>query len=207
MSPVYPGVPQNLHPNAMDIRQQQPAVYFDYNAASRPPSQYFYSPPQPMMYPPHSPMLSSQLPAPSAPVTLAEKKLEMQVRVSLSFCVHRNLIPCSKYNLQQQLASRNLMFRAAASPHPQAYNAGGLDYGSQMLNAATMYGTNVSSTPTFSPSMRGRRHDMQQELALPRSPMLDEFRASNKGRKWELRVNRNVFDLCFQNLNTFVGRT
>ncbi|KAJ7940588.1 ARM repeat-containing protein [Mycena leptocephala] len=28
---------------------------------------------------------------------------------------------------------------------------------------------------------------MQQELALPRSPMLDEFRASNKGRKWELR--------------------
>lgn len=87
MSPVYPGVPQNLHPNAMDIRQQQPAVYFDYNAASRPPSQYFYSPPQPMMYPPHSPMLSSQLPAPSAPVTLAEKKLEMQVRVSLSLSV------------------------------------------------------------------------------------------------------------------------
>ncbi|KAJ7109396.1 armadillo-type protein [Mycena epipterygia] len=35
--------------------------------------------------------------------------------------------------------------------------------------------------------MRGnRRHDMQPELALPRSPMLDEFRA-NKGKKWELR--------------------
>ncbi|KAJ6630821.1 armadillo-type protein [Mycena sp. CBHHK59/15] len=35
--------------------------------------------------------------------------------------------------------------------------------------------------------MRGnRRHDNQQELTLPRSPTLDDFRAS-KGRKWELR--------------------
>ncbi|KAJ7452368.1 armadillo-type protein [Mycena galericulata] len=35
--------------------------------------------------------------------------------------------------------------------------------------------------------MRGnRRHGMQSELAMPRSPMLDEFRAS-KGGKWELR--------------------
>ncbi|KAJ6547613.1 armadillo-type protein [Mycena capillaripes] len=50
-----------------------------------------------------------------------------------------------------------------------------------------MYGPNVSSTPAFVQGMRGgRRHDMQQELASPRSPMLDEFRAS-KGRKWELR--------------------
>ncbi|KAJ7685233.1 hypothetical protein DFH06DRAFT_967898, partial [Mycena polygramma] len=80
MSPsLYPGVPQSLHPNTVDIRQQQP-VYFDYNAATRPPSQFFFPPPQPMMYPPHSPMLSSPIPPSSAPVTLAEKKLEMQVR-------------------------------------------------------------------------------------------------------------------------------
>ncbi|KAJ7235470.1 hypothetical protein B0H12DRAFT_147571 [Mycena haematopus] len=51
MSPVlYPGVPPNLHPNTLNIRQQQPAVYFDYNAATR-PSQFFFPPPQPMMYP------------------------------------------------------------------------------------------------------------------------------------------------------------
>ncbi|KAJ7452369.1 hypothetical protein B0H11DRAFT_1742114 [Mycena galericulata] len=74
MSPVlYPSGPQNLHPTNMDIRQQQPAVYFDYNSATRPPSN-FYFPPQPMMYPPpHSPLLSSQLP--TSPVTLAEKKV------------------------------------------------------------------------------------------------------------------------------------
>jgi len=111
-------------------------------------------------------MISSQ-PPPSAPVTLAEKKLEMQ------------------YNLQQQLASRNLMFRAAASP--QAYGTA-LDYSSQMLNAATMYGSNQPSSPSFGQPMRGnRRQDMQQELALARSPMLDEFRASGKGRTWQLR--------------------
>ncbi|KAJ7285813.1 armadillo-type protein [Mycena rebaudengoi] len=155
---------RNLHPNPVDIRQQQPGVYFDYNAGGRPPSQFYFPPPQPMMYPPpHSPMLASQIPA-SSPVTLAEKKLEMQ------------------YNLQQQLASRNLMFRAAASPHPQAYNT--LDYGSQMLNVASMYPPTPQS---LAQNLRGnRRHDIQHELALPRSPMLDEFRAS-KGRKWELR--------------------
>ncbi|KAF7338257.1 PUM-HD domain-containing protein [Mycena venus] len=130
MSPsLYPAVPQNFQSNTLDIRQQQPA---------------------PMMYPPQSPMMSSQLPAPSAPVTLQEKKLEMQ------------------YNLQQQLASRNLMFRAAASP--QAYGAA-LDYGSQMLNAANMY-SNLSSASSFGQPMRGnRRPDMQQELASTRSPM------------------------------------
>ncbi|KAJ6596913.1 hypothetical protein DFH09DRAFT_904550 [Mycena vulgaris] len=79
MSPgLYPSVPQSLHPNTVDIRQQ-PTVYFDYNTPTRPPSQFFFPPPQAMMYPPpHSPMLSSQLPA-SSPVTLAEKKYEMQV--------------------------------------------------------------------------------------------------------------------------------
>ncbi|KAJ7932308.1 ARM repeat-containing protein [Mycena leptocephala] len=121
---------------------------------------FFSPPPQPMMYPPHSPMFPSPIPPSSAPVKLAEKKLEMQ------------------YNLQQQLASRNLMFRAAAaaaSPHPQAYSVG-LDYGSHMLNAASMYGSNVSPTPAF----------VQAKLALPRSPLLDEFRA-NRERKWELR--------------------
>ncbi|KAJ7774847.1 hypothetical protein B0H16DRAFT_1303507, partial [Mycena metata] len=82
MSPgLYAGVPQNLHPSSMDIRQQQPQMYFDYGAAARPPSQFYFPPPPPaMMYTPqHSPMLSS-LPPPS-PVTLAEKKREMQVCV------------------------------------------------------------------------------------------------------------------------------
>ncbi|KAJ7831153.1 hypothetical protein B0H14DRAFT_2592905 [Mycena olivaceomarginata] len=51
MSPaLYPGVPENLHPNTLDIQQQHPA----------------------------SPTVSSQLLAPSAPITLVEKKLEMQ---------------------------------------------------------------------------------------------------------------------------------
>jgi hypothetical protein len=82
MSPaLYPGVPQNLHPNTLDIQQQQPAMYFGYDAATRPQSQFFFPSPQSMMYPPQSPMVSSQLLAPSAPVTLAEKKLEMQVSV------------------------------------------------------------------------------------------------------------------------------
>ncbi|KAJ7774584.1 hypothetical protein DFH07DRAFT_680562, partial [Mycena maculata] len=71
MSPaLYPNVPQTLHPASLDIRQQQPPVYFDYNSAARPPSQFFFPPPQGMMYPPHSPMLSSQLPTPASPVTL-----------------------------------------------------------------------------------------------------------------------------------------
>ncbi|KAJ7318433.1 hypothetical protein DFH08DRAFT_1086641 [Mycena albidolilacea] len=97
MSPaLYPGVPQNLHPNTLDIQQQQPAVSFGYDAATRPQSQFFFRLPQSMMYPPQSPMVLSQLLAPSTPVTLAEKKLEMQ----------------------QQPASRNLIFRAAASPQP-----------------------------------------------------------------------------------------
>ncbi|KAJ7449831.1 hypothetical protein FB451DRAFT_739901 [Mycena latifolia] len=78
MSPgLYPSVPQSLHPNTVAIRQQ-PAVYFDYNAPTRPPSQFFF--PQTMMYPPpHSPMLSSQLPVSSAPVTLTEKKHEITI--------------------------------------------------------------------------------------------------------------------------------
>ncbi|KAJ7155944.1 hypothetical protein C8R43DRAFT_884246, partial [Mycena crocata] len=78
MSPgLYPA--PTLHPNTVDLRQQQPTVYFDYNTATRPPSQFFF-PPQAMMYPPpHSPMLSPQLPVPSSPVTLLEKKHEMQV--------------------------------------------------------------------------------------------------------------------------------
>ncbi|KAJ7097908.1 ARM repeat-containing protein [Mycena belliarum] len=125
-----------------------------------------------MYPPPHSPMLSSQ-PIPPTPVTLTEKKYEMQ------------------YNLQQQLASRNLMFRAGAAPLPQAYTAA-MDYGSQMMNAAAMYGHGASPTSSFGQTLRGnRRNDMPPGLALPRSPVLDEFRASraskNKGKDWELR--------------------
>ncbi|KAJ7219320.1 hypothetical protein GGX14DRAFT_591484 [Mycena pura] len=78
-SGLYPGLPQTLHPNAVDLRQQHPPVYFDYNAATRPPSQFFFPPPQAMIYPPHSPMLSSQLPASSSPVTLTEKKHEIKI--------------------------------------------------------------------------------------------------------------------------------
>jgi hypothetical protein len=75
MSPaLYPGVPQNLHPNTLDIQQQQPAVSFGYDAATMPQSQFFFRLPQSMMYP-------SQLLAPSTPVMLAEKKLEMQVNI------------------------------------------------------------------------------------------------------------------------------
>ncbi|KAF8162311.1 hypothetical protein K438DRAFT_1776012 [Mycena galopus ATCC 62051] len=51
ISPVlYSGVPQNLDPRTLDIRQQQPPVYFDYSAA-QPPSQFFFPTPQPMLYP------------------------------------------------------------------------------------------------------------------------------------------------------------
>lgn len=90
------------------------------------------------------------------------------------------------------------MFRAAASHPPGAYNAA-LDYGSQMLSAAAMYGHHVPPTPSFAQSMRGNR---REDLALPRSPMLDEFRATKgnnefratKGNKWELKVNQH-FDL------------
>ncbi|KAK7020574.1 kinesin heavy chain [Favolaschia claudopus] len=167
MSPaIYPAIPQNMHPNTLDVRPQQPPVYFDYNAATRPPSQFYFPPPQPMIYPPQSPLMS-QMPAPSAPVTLAEKKLEMQ------------------YNLQQQLASRNLMFRTGASP--PAYGAT-LDYSAQMLNAANAYGSNLSSALSFGQVMHGaRRPDMQQEFVSPRSPILDEFRASGKARTWKLK--------------------
>ncbi|KAK7014832.1 kinesin heavy chain [Favolaschia claudopus] len=167
MSPaIYPAIPQNMHPNTLDVRPQQPPVYFDYNAATRPPSQFYFPPPQPMIYPPQSPLMS-QMPAPSAPVTLAEKKLEMQ------------------YNLQQQLASRNLMFRTGASP--PAYGAA-LDYSAQMLNAANAYGSNLSSALSFGQVMHGaRRPDMQQEFVSPRSPILDEFRASGKARTWKLK--------------------
>ncbi|KAJ6630822.1 hypothetical protein B0H10DRAFT_856887 [Mycena sp. CBHHK59/15] len=41
---IYSGVPQSLHPNTVDIRQQQPGVYFDYSAGARPPSQFFFPP-------------------------------------------------------------------------------------------------------------------------------------------------------------------
>ncbi|KAJ7312687.1 hypothetical protein DFH08DRAFT_821849 [Mycena albidolilacea] len=40
--PVYSGVPQNLHPNTLDIRQQQLPMYLDYHAAMRPPFQFCF---------------------------------------------------------------------------------------------------------------------------------------------------------------------
>ncbi|KAJ7790121.1 armadillo-type protein [Mycena olivaceomarginata] len=68
---------------------------------------------------------------------------------------------------------------------PQAYNAG-LGYDSQMLN---MYASNLSSIASFGQPMHGnRRQDTQQEFASPRSPILDEFRASGKPKTtWKLR--------------------
>ncbi|KAJ7219321.1 armadillo-type protein [Mycena pura] len=55
-----------------------------------------------------------------------------------------------------------------------------------------MYGHHVPPTPSFAQGIRGNR---REELALPRSPMLDEFRATKgnnefratKGNKWELK--------------------
>ncbi|KAF7294896.1 PUM-HD domain-containing protein [Mycena indigotica] len=122
-------------------------VFFDYN--SPPP---FYYPTSPMLYQPPSPMLPSQLP--STPVTMTEKKIEMQ------------------HNLQQQLASRNMMFPPLS---PMGYPPQ-LDYGNQMLN---MYG----GGPGFGMMARGNRRFETQTLS---SKMLDEFRAA-KGKKWELK--------------------
>lgn len=77
-SGLYPPVvSQGFHPNAVpDIHRPQQGVFFDYGAAPHPASQFYYPTHQPVMYPPptHSPMTASQL-----PVTLADKKREMQV--------------------------------------------------------------------------------------------------------------------------------
>ena len=78
-----------LHPSSVaDMHRQQPGLFYDYGAASRPPgSQFYYALHQAMMYPPtHSPMMTTQLPVgTSNPATLADKKRELQVcrRISL----------------------------------------------------------------------------------------------------------------------------
>lgn len=78
----------------------------------------------------------------------------------------QNLIRRSQYNLLL-LASGNLMFRLRTSP--QAYGAA-LDYGSQMLNTATIYGSNLSST-SFGQRMMHGNQAMQKDLVSTRSPM------------------------------------
>jgi hypothetical protein len=91
---LYPGIaPQNLHPSSVaDMHRQQPGLFYDYGAASRPPgSQFYYASHQAMMYPPtHSPMMTTQL-GTSNPATLADKKRELQVCRRISFGTSLNL--------------------------------------------------------------------------------------------------------------------
>ncbi|KAF7298586.1 PUM-HD domain-containing protein [Mycena indigotica] len=117
---------------------RQPA-FFDYNL---PPP--FYYPTSPILCQPPSPMLPSQLPP--TPVTITEKKIEMQ------------------YNLQQQLASRNAMF-PPLSPIMMGYPPQP-DYRNQILN---MYG----GGPGFGMMARGSR---RFETQTPSFKMLDQFR-------------------------------
>ncbi|KAH7889679.1 hypothetical protein F5I97DRAFT_1800915 [Phlebopus sp. FC_14] len=61
---IYPSVsPQALHPNAS--ASQQSGMYYDYSASARSPSQYYYPPHQPMMYP----TMSSLSPMPTPQLT------------------------------------------------------------------------------------------------------------------------------------------
>ncbi|KAF7315723.1 PUM-HD domain-containing protein [Mycena indigotica] len=109
-------------------------VFFDYNSPLP-----FYYPTSPMLYQPRAPsrMLSSQLP--STPVTMTEKKIEMQ------------------HNLRQQLASRNMMFPPLS---PMSYPPQ-LDCGHQMLNMP-VYG----GGPGFGMMARGNRRFESQTLSM-----------------------------------------
>jgi hypothetical protein len=108
-----------------------------------------------------------------------QNKVEMQVGLSCPFAA--SVSETCQNKLEQQLAFRNLML----SVSPQA-NGATLNYDSQMLGAAGMY---ASSTPPFGQTMRGnRRQDARQKFAIPRSPILEEFKATRQIRLWKLRV-------------------
>lgn len=73
---LYPTMtPQTVHANAVaDMHRQQPGLFFDYGAAQRHGSQYYYPTHQPMMYAPsHSPMLTPQM-ATANPASVVDKK-------------------------------------------------------------------------------------------------------------------------------------
>ncbi|KAF5380963.1 hypothetical protein D9615_003970 [Tricholomella constricta] len=172
---LYPGMPtpQVPHPSGVpvpDMHRAQPGIFYEYGA-NRPPSQYYFPTPQPVMYsqppppPNHSPMVTSQIPA-----TLMDKKRELQ------------------YNIHQQLASQTLMYsaiRSTPSPHRQGY----IDYTQFPFIIPGPLGLyNHHPAHMYLPNMRGGRrgHSTDDGAVALRSPILDEFRG-NKARKWELR--------------------
>jgi hypothetical protein len=89
---LYPGMPHPLHPNVVDVQRQQIGHFYDYGAASRPATQFYY-PNQAMIYPPpaHSPMMTPQL-AQAHPVPLADKKRDHQVCTPLLLYLPNHLI-------------------------------------------------------------------------------------------------------------------
>lgn len=174
-SGIYSGMSttQVAHANGVpvpDMHHAQPGMFYEYGT-TRPPSQYYFPTPQPVLYqqqqpPPHSPMVTPQVPA-----TLMDKKRELQ------------------YNIHQQLASQTLMYnaiRSTPSPHRQGY----VDYTQfPFIIPGTLGVYNHHPAHIYQSNMRtnGRRGYPNEDVtAALRSPILDEFRG-NKTRKWELR--------------------
>ncbi|KAF7304924.1 Kinesin heavy chain [Mycena kentingensis (nom. inval.)] len=161
MSPMSPYSTLPLSPlPALDPRTP---VYFDYNAAARP--QFFFPASQPMVFAPQSPMLASPL-----PVTMSEKRIEMQ------------------HNLQQQLAARNMMFGANAPQSPTVPYSPVLGYGNHLLQSNAMYGPPGHNS--WMQLRSSRRFDL--EYSANSSALLNEFRAS-RGKKWELKDIKGHF--------------